>query len=555
MRKMRQSVAIGKRPAHFRLSLPSTIDGMCAVATIAAFGNRQGGIALVALLAACVALASHAAPRSSAKPAHAAAAALTSSLGKAIDQYIAQPQFARADWGIVVRSLKSRRVVYQHNADRLFVPASNVKLFTAGLALAELGSDTRIATTLYATSTRVGGKGVLRGDLILYGRGDPSLGADDISADWAERMATAVAQLGVQRIEGNLIADATYFTGPPIGDGWEANDLQTWFGAAPSALSVQGNLIHVDITRSARTCCTVSVTPSAAGVQVMNQTDASNAVPLGLYRPLGASTLYALGTLAPGTRSHSYALAMPDPALAAGNLLRDALAQRGIMLAGKVTVLHWPESDPALNQPGTQAVASVTSPSIAALVDHTLKVSDNLYAQALLLQAGVAAAQRGDCSAAPRPDSSAGWALCALRGLLAKAGIGSDAVLLAEGAGLARRDLVTPNAFVRWLAWSKTQAWGPDLRNALPLAGVDGTLAHRFTDGAATDNLQAKTGTLSHDYSLTGFVTDAAGEPLVFSIMLNRYPRWEVEASLPNSAMPKQALDAIATLIAQHGAK
>ena len=485
-------------------------------------------------------------------PVPASTAPRPATLQQQVDAYIAQPQFARADWGIAVQSLDTGKILYQHNADRLFVPASNAKLFTAALALGEIGNATRIATTLYATSTRVGRNGTLRGDLILYGRGDPSLGLPDTSPDWADRLATTLAQRSVKCVEGNLIADATYFTGMPVGAGWEADDLQTWYGALPSALDVAGNLIHVDVTREYRHCCAITVKPDAAGVRVVNLTADADDAPLGLYRPLGSSTLYAVGRLPARTRKHSYVLSMPDPARTAGNQLRQALARRGIVLAGHVQVLQWPQSDPALTQTGTQAIASIDSPGIAALVDHTLKNSDNLFAQTLLLQAGVVAAQRGDCDEARKPDTSAGWALCALHGLLARAGIPPSAVRLSEGSGLARRDLITPNAFVQWLTWVNTQPWGPDLRNALPVAGIDGTLEHRFRDGPAADNLQAKTGTLNHDYTLTGFVTDAAGEHLVFSIMLNRYPRWAVAREYPDAVRPQRALDAIAKMLADH---
>lgn len=508
---------------------------------------RTGGrlACLAALLLAATAQAQQVAPAPTGSPA----------LASRIDAYVAQPQFARADWGIAVRSLDSGRVLYTHNADRLFIPASNAKLFTAALVLDTLGSNTRIATTLYATSTDVDAKGTLRGDLILYGRGDPSLGDPQVSPDWADRLAAALAQLGVKRVNGNLVADATYFSGNPVGDGWEANDLQTWYGAVPSALDVQGNLIRVSVEREGRRCCTVSVTPGAADVRVVNRTATTADQPMGLYRPVGASTLYAIGQLPGKTRKHDYVLSMPDPARTAGNLLRDALARQGIMLAGTVKVLHWPDSDAALTAPGTRAIAKIDSPVVAALVDHMLKHSDNLYAQTLLLQVGVVAAQRRDCTRSTPPDTSVGWALCALRGMLARAGIPPSAVRLYEGSGLARHDLVTPNAFVQWLAWTSTQPWGPDLRNALPVAGVDGTLSSRFRDGAATGNLQAKTGTLSHDYTLTGFVTDASGEQLVFSLMLNRYPRWEVAREYPGTASPHKALDAIARILANTGAQ
>lgn len=487
-------------------------------------------------------------------PAYAQAPA-QASLQQQLDSVLAQPQYARADWGVAVRRLDTGATLYAHHADRLFVPASNVKLFTAGLALATLGSTTRIATTLYATSTRVGARGTLRADLILYGRGDPSLGLAEASPDWADRLAAALAQRGIQRVQGNLIADATYFAGIPVGDGWEANDLQTWFGAAPSALNVDGNLVRVAVTRDGRTCCALAVKPDAAGITVANQTSAAATDPLSLYRPLGTSILYATGQLPARTRERDFVLSMPDPARTAANLLRQAMARAGIVLDGDVAVLRWPQSDPALTRRGTEALANIDSPTVAELVDHMLKHSDNLFAQALLLQVGVAAAQRNACDLVPRPDTSAGWALCALRTLLASADIPGDAVTLSEGSGLARRDLATPDALVQWLRWTTTQPWGPDLRNALPVAGVDGTLEHRLRDGPAADNLQAKTGTLSHDYTLTGFVTNAAGTPLVFSIMLNRYPRAALAAEDPDAPPPRHALDALAEIVARSGAQ
>ncbi|MGH8152419.1 MAG: D-alanyl-D-alanine carboxypeptidase, partial [Rhodanobacteraceae bacterium] len=228
-------------------------------------GSWASRVALVLL--ACAAFAAHAQTP--------AAPAIDAALARHIDAYIDQPQFARADWGIAVRSLDTGDVLYARNADRLFVPASNVKLFTTALALAKLGGATRIATTLYATSTRVDARGTLHGDLILYGRGDPSLGLQDGSPDWADRFAAALAQRGIRRIDGNLIADATYFSGTPVGAGWEANDLQTWFGAVPSALDVDGNLIRVEVARDGRHCCSVSVTPEAAGIRVVNLTSST----------------------------------------------------------------------------------------------------------------------------------------------------------------------------------------------------------------------------------------------------------------------------------------
>ncbi len=487
--------------------------------------------------------------------AHAGPLPAAPALARQIDAFIAQPQFARADWGIAVRSLATGKLLYAHHADRLFVPASNAKLFSIALALDELGSTTRIATTLYATTDDVSANGTLHGDLILYGRGDPTLGLEQGARDWDDQLAAALAARGIRRVDGDLIADATYFFGVPIGHGWEANDLQTWYGTVPSALNVAGNLMRIEVTRSGARCCDVTATPAAAGLQVDNRTAETVGEPLGLYRPVGASTLHVVGGLPRTMRRHTYMLSMPDPARTAGTLLRAAMTRRGIRLTGRVKVLNWPQSDPALTRRGTRAIASIESPTIAALVDHTLKRSDNLFAQSLWLESGSVAAQRGTCSRSPKPDSSTGWAKCALGDLLARAGIAPDAVLLAEGAGLARQDLVTPNAITTWLRWAIAQPWGPNLESALPVAGVDGTLQARFRQGIATANLQAKTGTLSHDYTLVGLVTDAAGERLVFALMLNRYPRWQIARAYPQAPAPTVALDTIARMLTQHGGR
>ncbi|MCB1579243.1 MAG: D-alanyl-D-alanine carboxypeptidase, partial [Xanthomonadales bacterium] len=150
-------------------------------------------------------------------------------LAARIDAHIGDPQFADASWGIDVVSLDSGKTLYAHNADKLFVPASTGKLYTAALALDTFGPDYRIPTSLFATE-KVGRDGELRGDLVLVGYGDPTLGFDK-RVSWADVLATAVRKSGIKSVRGALIGDATWFSAPLYGSGWEAGDLQSWFGA------------------------------------------------------------------------------------------------------------------------------------------------------------------------------------------------------------------------------------------------------------------------------------------------------------------------------------
>ena len=512
-----------------------------------------------AAVAAVAAAATAPAPVRSVSTATASATSVASDLRARLDAYIAQPRFAQARWGIDVIDLADGHTLYAHAADKLFVPASNAKLFTAALALDTLGSDHRFTTTL-AASARPDARGVLRGDLLLIGGGDQTLGSDSAGAtsgDWAATFAAALAARGVTRITGDLIADATRYAGPPFGAGWEAADLQSDFAPPVSALSVQDNVMQVQIARRDGRCCRVEVEPAAAGVSVVNRSvdrtpgdDAS----LGLYRPPGRATLYVTGSLPAGVDTRRYVLSQPDPAATAGRLLRDAIERGGIAFDGEVRALHWPQTDGVLADPRRLVLAQVESPPLAAIVRHTLKHSDNLYAQQLLLQVGVAAARRGVCAdRSEPPHSTQGWGLCALRAFLVRVGIPPGEASFEEGSGLSRKDLVSPRAFTALLAWARRQAWAGALLDALPQAGVDGTLADRFRDLPAGADLRAKTGTLAHIYTLSGYLTDAAGTPLAFSLMLNNEQRTLDAQGRPLPPSPVADLDAVARMLAEFG--
>ncbi len=467
-------------------------------------------------------------------------------LASNIDLLLSQPRFAHASWGIDVISLDSGRTLYARNANTLFLPASNAKLYTAALALQKLGTDASFSTMLYATVAPR--DGVLPGDLILYGRGDPSLGAADVSSDWADRFARALAARGVRHVHGDLIADDTYFAGSPIGDGWEADDLQEYYGTQAGALGAQDGVVRVHVARTGARCCGVTVDPPQSGLRVINLT--GNAAPLGLYRPPGSDVLYASGSLPANQSQHDYTLSVPDGALFTANLLRDALARDGIALDGNVRVVHWPEH-PALTDTRLE-IATISSPPLSQLIRHMLKHSDNRYAQMLLQQVGVQTARTGTCADREEPpQTSADWGLCAMRAFLARVGIGNDEATFSEGSGLSRQDLVTPMATARLLAWLARQPFANVLRDALPVAGVDGTLKSRMLGTIAANNLQAKTGTLTHVYALSGYVTDARGEHLAFSLMLNRYqrPTDALGRNIPPS--PQDDLDAVAEMIAE----
>jgi len=468
----------------------------------------------------------------------------TTALARQIDAQIGQPRFAAARWGIAVVSLDSGRVLYARHADQLLQPASTTKLFTAALSLSTLGADYRISTQLLGHGRIRHGR--LDGPLILRGMGDPTLGTA-ASRDWADQLASQLAARGIRRVRGDLIADDSYFSGPSFGSGWEADDLQSGFAVPASALSLGENVVDVTVSPAASAGLAASLTvdpidgiPNLSGQILTSLPHAPSDI--NLYRAPGDSRLYAFGTIAADAPTQHYKLAVVDPALLAGQQLRQALARQGLHLSGSVRVLHWPQDDTALLA-HADVLTEVWSPPLMEILQRGLKRSQNLYLQNLLLSVGV---QTQASDPATGFTSSEGHAIHALQQLLATIGIAPSASLLDEGTGLSRRDLVTPNALVHLLVYLAAQPYGEHLRAALPIAGVDGTLHGRMRNTAAANNLHAKTGSMTYVDSLAGYVTSAAGERLAFAIMLNNY---QPPADGPSASSD---VDAIALLLANY---
>lgn len=498
-----------------------------------------------ALTVACGLAAAHA----WADPAPPPSAAVTT-LAAQIDDHVAQARFAAASWGIHVVSLDSGATVYAHAADKLFTPASTAKLFTAGLALARFGPDHRVPTSLFATAS-VRRDGSLPGDLVLVGYGDPMLGSDK-RVSWADTLAIDLRKSGVRVVDGDVVADATWFSAPLYGRGWEAADLMTWFGAPASALSVDDNVVRLEISPAAKVGGLARVrydVPFAApDLDNRLRTVAAGAVTdISLFRAPGDATLRAFGPVARNAGVQTFRLAMPDPALAAGEQLRAALLRQGVSVVGKVRSVYWPERPGVADTAAWHRVGDVWSPPIAAIVERGLKVSQNLYMQNLLLLVGAqdAADERAAGNATERFRSSESRALATLERWLASIGVARDSAMLEDGAGLSRRNLVTPRALTTLLVHEGSSAESLAFRVALPEAGVDGSLTGRMLNSSAQGRVHAKTGSMNYTWSLAGYARTQAGERLAFALMLNNY-----EPPPGARSRPSAELDAIAILLA-----
>lgn len=442
-----------------------------------------------------------------------------------IDQLIDQSPFALARWGVKVLSLSNGATVYERNAHQQFIPASNMKIYTTAAALNLLGADYRWQTTAYALATP-DAAGTVDGDLILYGRGAPDL-VDDHTENSLAKLADAVHARGVRRVKGSVIGDESYFRGNSLGDGWQWNDMQWYFGAEASALTVNGNEIDLNLLPPAKG----DVAPEVRSgdrlgyVQVDNRmapgTRAARST-IGVARGLSDNRVEVWGELAPGAKGFGVRLSVHNPALWAARIFVAALKARNIVVDGQA-LARSSRSAPSQRFDPTQAteLASVTSSPLSDIARLTNKESNNLYAELILRTLGREKRFMLPTSEPPgreRGDDEAGTEL--IKVWLERNGIATNGTALHDGSGLSRLNLVTPEGTAQMLTMV-SRSGNQSLRESLPIAGQDGTLGGRLK--TLSGRVFAKTGSLIYVNSLSGYVLTANGETLAFAIFCNDY--------------------------------
>ncbi|MBA2501581.1 MAG: D-alanyl-D-alanine carboxypeptidase/D-alanyl-D-alanine-endopeptidase [Pyrinomonadaceae bacterium] len=476
---------------------------------------------------------------------------------------LAQPQLASALAGIKIASLDTGRTVFEENANKFMLPASNMKTYTVAAALARLTPDYRFTTSVYAAA-RPDATGAVRGNLIVYGRGDPTFAArfnDESYFRAIDDLAGRIATAGVRRVEGDLIGDESYFTGASLGTGWEWDDLQWYYGAEVSALSVNDNAIDLTVKAGARAgdACIVTTSPAASFITVTNSAAGSGqsfvkivnnattvargvARNLRVYRPPSQNVIYVSGTLPQDDAGFTGGVAVSQPAMMFVSMLRAALERRGVTVAGRTTTVN-AEMRTASSLPPLASLVEIAnrqSPPLSIVAAQTMKASQNLYTELILRALGQNVYPNGQ-------GTSAEAGIKVVTDFLREAGIDSTKVIQADGSGLSRGNLITADATVRLLTYMSRHAHANVFRDTMPIAGVDGTLRARMKGTPAAGNVRAKTGTLSGVTSLSGYVTSASGERLVFALLVNNFPRdWDARVNYT---------DRIAVLLASFAGK
>ena len=430
------------------------------------------------------------------------------------------PIMARGAWGVDVRSLDSGEVLFSLNADKLMMPASNMKIVTLATAAETLGWDFRFTTALETTAPVTGG--VLQGDLIVRGTGDPTINARGKRAEAVlDEWAAALRQAGITEIAGRIVGDDQAFDDDGVGAGWSWDYLQYGYAAPVGALEFNENVATLTVLPGAAEGepAVVALTPGA-GLRVDNRaTTTSSTTPenIDYKRLLDRPILELTGSVpmpaAVQSRTVSRSVAVANPTTYFAQQLKDGLTARGVSVTGEAVDIDDVAAE-MVGAPERRTLATTQSPPLSEMATVLMKVSQNLYAETFLKALGASTGGLGTWEAGRR----------AARRTLADWGIPPDAYVMYDGSGLSRYNYVTARMLTIILErMFKDPRHKDPFVTTLPIAGRDGTISTRMRRSLAEGNAVAKTGSIANVRALSGYVRTRDGEMLTFSILTNDF--------------------------------
>lgn len=433
-----------------------------------------------------------------------------------IDEVLDDPRLDGTLAGVVVQDADTGERLYEHNPDDRLVPASNMKMLSSAAAMEILGPDYTFTTTVHTDGVIRGNSGVMHGDLYLTGGGDPTMLAEDFDS-----LAAQVADSGVRMVRGDLIADDTRFDDQRLGPWWMWGDEDFYYSAQISALSVGPNedydagTIIVDTAPGADAgdSAEVSIIPDTDYITIDNQAttvEAGGTTAIEITRERGSNTWTVSGTIAADADTSRVWRAVWEPTGMAAAVFVDALEDHGVRVRGDVRTGE-PTPDDA------EEVASHESMTLTELLNPYMKLSNNGHGEVLLKTMAAEVEGTGDW-----PTGAA-----VVSDYLHSEGM-SEEIRLVDGSGLSRGNQIPAGEFATFLYEIQDAEWFEEWHQEFPVACagermVGGTLNARMCDTPAEGNVHAKTGTLTGVTALGGYVTDADGRDLVFSIMFNNH--------------------------------
>ncbi|MEV8371986.1 D-alanyl-D-alanine carboxypeptidase/D-alanyl-D-alanine-endopeptidase [Kribbella sp. NPDC056861] len=435
-------------------------------------------------------------------------------LQQQLDTLLSDARFQGSLVGLVVRDATTGETLYDRNGSTRLLPASNTKLFSSTAAMHTLGAGFRFHTDVLATAPVKSGK--LRGDLYLKGFGDPTALESDYVA-----LAQKIAAAGIKRVDGNVIADDTYFDAQRLGDSWAWDDEPFYYSAQISALTLAPNTDYdsgtaiVESLPGAKVGAPVKLklVPATGVLKLVNTAKtgaAGSANTLSIERDHGTNVVRITGSVPADDTVGQEWVTVWEPALYAADVFRRALTAQGVRVDGNVRAAATPTT--------ARQLARDESMTVGELMNPFLKLSNNMHGETLVKAMGAVAKAEGSWSAG----------LGVVTQYAQSVGVATSTIRLSDGSGLSRKVNVTAKSVTDLLVGVQKEPWFQQWYDALPIAGnadrfTGGTLRSRMANTPAANNLHGKTGSLTGVTALSGYVSTKDGRKLVFSMISNNY--------------------------------
>lgn len=431
-----------------------------------------------------------------------------------IDELLNDPNFAEANWGVYIQSLKTGEIIYKTNADKLFIPASSLKLFTSAAGFLLLGSDYQFLTTLSARGKVE--NNLIKGDLIVKGFGDPTISGKfynrkitKVFEDWADSLIIH----GINEITGNILADDRMFLKGDYTSAIDRNYTDNWFSVAPGALCFNDNVIEMEFeglefNKPPR----INIKPDTRYYTFMKKsiTGYQNSDPVfNIFRNEG-SRVVTIEAKVPEKEITRYYYPVEDPSRYFVYVLKEVFEKKGIRVRGYVSQTEKETDIPD----STHSLLFIhRSYPLKSIIFEMNKHSNNLYAEQLIRTIGLEINEFGSFENGSK----------AMKGLLEVMGINSQNMIIDDGSGLSRLNLITPKQMVKLLNYMYVSDEFKNFYNSLPIGGIDGTLVNHFKKTRAENNVRCKPGYLPGVRSLAGYIKSADNEPFAFCIFVNNF--------------------------------
>lgn len=432
------------------------------------------------------------------------------------------PKIENASLGIKVMNLETNKTLFELNSHKSLVPASNMKLLTTGAALEVLGADYRFKTIL-AYDGQIGSDGTLNGNIYIIGGGDPTLGSKYLAAKDPERVTAEekkkqleflsiwvekIKTMGIKKINGQIVADCSYYPETTLSQTWEWGDLRYTFASKPSGLTFLDNSIRLTLRKEGKNI-RASVSPSWVNTVVTNRVVGDDKRPskITLVVPPYNNEIIALGTM--NRPIISYNTVMQDPASALGAIFSETLERDGIENNGSRL-----RNRDEIAENKKNLIYTQYSPKLEEIIDYTNKYSVNLFAEHLKIEVEKKLMEKNKEVKGNKAET--------MKGYWSKH-IPARGLYIYDGSGLSRYDGVTPNTVVEVLKYMERSNDFLSFYNSLAEPGKGGTFKKFQEKTVLVDNLHGKSGTLTGVKSYGGYMYNVDGDMLAFSIIINHH--------------------------------